>query len=141
MGSTEFVDVIQRSLSPQMSARGFGPGGPGWAPDGSPSFLYCVGAQVFAARWPSTVELLRTRTDVKLDRPEWCLDFVVEASASGHAERVDFEFVALDVLLRAANLDDLARRCTIDQLRSMEGEELGARLVEAVESLMPLNPE
>lgn len=141
MATADFVDAIHRSLSPQMTARGFGPSGPGWSPDGSASFLFCIGAQEFATRYPSTFDLLRTRTDVKLDEQRWCLDFVVEGSSSGEIERLDFEFVDLDSLLRAADLDDLARRCDIEELRKAGPDEIVATITEAVSVLMPVESE
>ena len=137
----DFVDAIQRSLSPQMTARGFGPGGPGRAPDGSVSFLFCIAAQEFATRYPSTLDLLRTRTDVKLDEPGRCLDFVVGSSSSGEIERVDLEFVDLNSLLRAADVTDLARRCDIEVLRKAGPDEIVDTINEAVRVLMPVESE
>lgn len=141
MAVADFVDAIQRSLSPRMTARGFGSGGPGWSLDGSASFLFCIGAQEFATRFRSTFDLLRTRADVKLDEPNWCLDFVVESSSSGEIERLDFEFVDLDSLLRAADLGDLARRCEIEELRKAGPDEIVATITGAVSVLMPVESE
>lgn len=138
MGTSDLVDAIHSSLSPQMAERGFGPGGPGWSPDGGASFLYCIGAQEFAGRYPSTLDLLRTRTEIKLDEPSWCLDFVIKGSPSGEVERLDFEFVRLDTLLEAADHDRLARECRIDELRKLRGGEVVARITEAVSILMPI---
>lgn len=136
--TSDLVDAIRSSLSPQMADRGFGPGGPGWSSASGASFLYCIGAQEFARRYPSTLDLLRTRTEIKLDEPSWCLDFVIEGSPSGAVERLDFEFVGLDTLLEAADHDRLARECKIDQLRKLRSGAVVARIAEAVSTLMPI---
>lgn len=141
VATADFVDSIQRSLSPLMTARGFGPSGPGWSPGGSASFLFCIGAREFAVRHPSTFELLRTLTDVSLDEPSWCLDFVVGISSSGEIERLDFECVDLNSLLRAAEVDDLAHRCDIEQLRRARPDQVVATIVEAVDVLLPVESE
>lgn len=124
-----------------MTDRGFGPGGPGIAPDGSVTFLYCTGANAFASRWPKTIEILRMRTGVDLGEPSRCLDLVVEASSKGDIERLEFEFVGVADLLAAANLDHLARPCSVDELRDLSATDSATRIREAVAALMPLGPE
>jgi len=136
--TSQFVEAVTLTLAPAMTERGFGPGGRGLSPDGSVTFLYCTGARAFATRWPQTINILHTERTVDLDDPSRCLDLVVEASPGGDVARLHFEFVDLDVLLRAADFDGLAQRCSIDELRRLDATTVAMRIREAVDALMPL---
>ncbi len=123
-----------------MAERGFGPGGPGHLADGSVSFLYCIDERSFADQWPRAFALLATRADVDVDQPGRCLDFVVETSPHGDVERLDLELVDLDVLLRLAQLDEIADACSLEELRVVGDEEAASRIARAVVEFMPLDP-
>ena len=138
MDTSQFVDAVTLTLAPAMTERGFGPGGPGLSPDGSVTFLYCTGARAFATRWPQTIDFLHAERTVDLDDPSRCLDLVVDASSTGDVVRVEFEFVDLGVLLRAADLDGSAQRCSIDELHGLDATDAATRIKEAVDALMPL---
>ena len=140
MDRQRLVAAVEHSLAPAMAARGFGPSGPGTSPDGSSSFLSCIDAQVFAARWRETFELLRAMGDPEdVEGPGRCLDLVVEASPGGEIRSLTFEAVDVDELLRAAHLDALARRFSVDALRGLGADEVVARICEGVDALMPLH--
>lgn len=139
MDPSQLVDAIDREVSPRMTLRGFGPGGSGRALDGTVSFLYCIGAQVFSARWPSVVDMLAVHTEVRLDAPGWCLDLVIQTSASGELERVDVEWVDLAELLRMAAQLDLASRCDVVALSELPEREVASTIAEAIDALLPID--
>ena len=136
--TSQFVEAVTLTLAPAMKERSFGPGGPGLSRDGSVTFLYCTGAQAFGARWPQTIDILQREQAVDLRDPSRCLDLVVEVSSAGAVVRLDFEFVDLELLLRAADLDGLAQRCSINELHGLDATAAATRIREGVEALMPL---
>lgn len=132
------MDAVRQILEPAMRERGFGPGGPGLAGDGTVTFLFCTGAADFVARWPKIVDAMRTRVQIDDDRPGTCLDLTVEVSPLGDVRRADFESVDLHRLLADLGEAEAAQRCSPDELLHLEPTSLASQLRSAVELLMPL---
>ena len=139
MNALEMVDAVDEILAPVMSARGFGPGGPGRSSDGSRSFLFCVGESELASRWQRTVAAIRTHVEGDDVVPHACIDVVIELSPDDVVQRADFEFVALDRLLRDLGHHEVADRCALTALGLLPAREAIGHVRAAVETLLPLD--